>query len=76
VRLFDRDAGTFEDRGDEIRLRQGADERGPAIDDRMRAPRTRNWFERYGNSFASTQTAVICGDASAIRLARLTARGQ
>ena len=39
-------------------------------------PRTRNWFERCGNSFASTQIARTCGDASAIRLARLTARGQ
>src|SRR5207248_11734581 len=39
-------------------------------------PRTRNWFDRYGNSFASTHTARTWGDASAIRLASLTARGQ
>jgi len=35
MRLFDRNAGTFEDGGNEIRLGEGTDERGLAIDDGM-----------------------------------------
>jgi len=38
VRLVDWDAGAFEDGGDEVRLREGADERTSAIDDGMRNP--------------------------------------
>ncbi len=36
VRLIHRDTGTPEDGGDEIRLREGANEGSPAIDNRVR----------------------------------------
>jgi len=36
MRLFDRNAGTFEDRGNEIRLGEGADEGSLAVDHGMR----------------------------------------